>query len=698
MSEYDHGSSTEEPVALIRDEIMTHDIVLQRMKVRIAEFNRWLSEGVVVPGDDESEDIYERLIDDWPYHGQTASFMGILRSTSTRGANTVFDESQSAIVVSEPRLVRSYGFEVIPLPGGEYKGVYLLSDPTYVEGHQYYCYDEDIFSLNFDKPAPESIDWQIEQLLPDVSRQIREAMPVEASLLERIQGLGSLNLILDMQSFGEYPVIEHLARYIDRKVGLDHRIPHAVSLRGELMVSAKDDDGNSEQSVIEISDHLSTLVYVAPIELAEYHSSTGEVSYIPHLTLYSHSDRPFDADDEEIGIWPGAIQSIEDLRPACSLGRLIREHADMLELARSTIHIDKPDAVSFDGTSNINSIDQPTQRDHIEQMKYLQRLIDAAITTASAVAEFKFAEEAEAKESAESLCRSIELIFQNDWSELTKHTFIAEGTGVMVPGIEYEGFIGEYGTGSPFIIQPDITRVLMENDMMHRFYIRLDGKIWPSITRVASDSDSTSHFVVGIELSATVVDGGVMYRQAVPGTGRTAKDIRVTNYAYVPLTGSATLESLDLYDIRQFKQAMDKFKSKLESAPDLRPLYVALKKLHQAMHPWRNNDSFVALEKVDLIRMLGSEAGGDEVASQLVVDTLSDLLGPDRRISIRGKMLRVSDDTAVEVEGEIAGTVRDVVSLRPGGDTEEPMLYLTPIGYDTQPVYVPLKDIEEFYF
>ena len=93
-----------------------------------------------------------------------------------------------------------------------------------------------------------------------------------------------------------------------------------------------------------------------------------------------------------------------------------------------------------------------------------------------------------------------------------------------------------------------------------------------------------------------------------------------------------------------------------------------------------------------------AEAGGDEVASQLVVDTLSDLLGPDRRISIRGKMLRVSDDTAVEVEGEIAGTVRDVVSLRPGGDTEEPMLYLTPIGYDTQPVYVPLKDIEEFYF
>ncbi len=691
MSEHLPGEASV-PYEYFFDEIKVRDDVLESLRTRIREFNRWLKDGVISLDDPEFEDVYEKLQHAWQYDGDICGVLGKLRPVvDTEDAES--DIHGPFIIADTSHLLVSRGIELVPNHNDEMEIIYLFKDTNAAESDQYYCRDEDMYTLAFEDLPFESIAWQLERLIPDQIDAIKQAITEEGTLEERVRGLDDLRLVFDRGQFGDYPIIERLAQYIDKRVGIDHRIMHNMTIAGDVTVESETDDGSIDTVNIDISDNpLHVPGYVAPIMLAEHHDVEGNISFIPRMLAYVHSDRKHDEDDEEIGMWPSSLVRLQSLRPARSIGRLLHDHAELLGMT-----VDVDDEIHFDTDGSLEPEHRRRSPTYFERIRYLQQLIDASIALATEVGAHHFGDFDDAFNAATQLASSVNEILGEDLSEIGQHTFIADGSGVSLPKYAQDGFeVNPDGTPAGAIVfRPDSANGLRDNILMDQYFVEIVGDIYPNVVRVVEENE---YYKASVELAVKIIDGGVVYRLLVPGTTRVAKDIIVHDYAYVPLEGSATLELIDMYDARQFKEAMDIFKTRLTDAPDLKPSYEALKQLHRALYNERDDGVFTALQQIRLLHTLGEQGGGDGAASQIIVDTLCDLLGPKRRVSVKGAMYREGQTGDDPIEGSIAGVVTNIVSVRPGGLTEEPMFHILPTGINTAPVYVPLKEIEEFHF
>ncbi|HRC28375.1 MAG TPA: hypothetical protein PKV96_03225, partial [Candidatus Saccharimonas sp.] len=96
---------------------------------------------------------------------------------------------------------------------------------------------------------------------------------------------------------------------------------------------------------------------------------------------------------------------------------------------------------------------------------------------------------------------------------------------------------------------------------------------------------------------------------------------------------------------------------------------------------------------------LGRQGSRSEVAATLIVDTLSDLLGRERIVSLIGEVRREDEPTGSKAQLTVTGVVVDIVSTYAGSATEEPMLVFIEQVMDTERrLYVPLAGITEFHF
>lgn len=98
--------------------------------------------------------------------------------------------------------------------------------------------------------------------------------------------------------------------------------------------------------------------------------------------------------------------------------------------------------------------------------------------------------------------------------------------------------------------------------------------------------------------------------------------------------------------------------------PDLKKSYRALLKLQQALFYERDDGELTSLHRVELLQVLGEQGGGDEHAAGLrIVDSLSDLLGAKRRVSVVGEVRYEGKETHAGAFDAITGVITDIVSF-----------------------------------
>lgn len=678
-----------------RDEIMTHDETLTLMRRRYTELAQWFSDGAIDPMSEEARKLSERLEKDWPYNGQPVGYTGKLRPFDT-GSGYDMDGSGPFEIVEE-QMVLSGRPEVVPISDGEWRAVYTFDGHGADAGRRQYAFDDDIFRLTFCDLAPASVAWQLEHLVPEMMQYIRETIPADGTLTERLQSLGGLQLRVNIEEFGDYSLLEHLAKYIDTRVKIDHRVMHNLKITGEMTLETTDDDGRRVPSMSILDDSLSLAGYFAPIVLATRNDG-GDVTYIPRISVFIHSDRPMDEDDDELGLWPEGIISAESVRPRAgqSLARMVMKHAETLGLL-----VSETEEFELAETSDEEVAYVRRTQTHTERTRYLQALLDACIKLVRPVAERRYDTEEAAHEAAVTVKETVEELLGKDLEEMSLHCFVADGTGLLLPKFDYFGHIIDVESGDPtgsLAFIPDAEVPAVENSDMRRYMVRLNGAVWPTITQVVHEDESVDgYYQANVRLGARVENGGSAYSLAIPGTRQVAMSARVDHYIYIPLDGSATLENIDVFDMRRFEETMRRFSARLETMPDLLPSYRALLNLQRALFHERADSEFTSLQKIHFLQTLGLQGGGDTDASTMIVDALADLLGLQRIISVGGEMYKQNNPHEV-FEGIVAGILGNVVSLQPGGTTEEPMLHVIPLGVDAQPVYVPLATIREFSF
>lgn len=691
---FDHQPASDRSEPVHYSEVIEHDEILERLRVRIREIEQLLGEGAIQYGDEQFTELAERLDEDWPYVETPVKVFAKLRALSSGAAmpGALSDDVSEYFIPDSSQPMTAWGVEIIPIDDTvQARIVYMFSSPGGgLDGSRYYCFDEDIFSLQFAHVAEESLAWQLERLVPDVVAMINSAIDPAADLTTKVRGLDSLKLSIDPTQFGDYDIVEKLAIYLNNRMGIDHRVMHSFVLEGSLIARGCDDENDEVAFPATITAPLTTPGYFGAVELTHAKQQDGTSHYIPWLTLYAHTERLGDDNDDILHMPASTLREAYCLRPEQSLVRRLAAKAVLLSQL-----VQEP-------SSDIEmAVETPMDRElgYYETMRYLQTLLDGAYSLARTVAEHRYDTAYEAATSAEKLLAAINEILANDWDELRKHTFVAEGIGIKIPCYQEDGYElddDDEPTGR-LSFTPDQAQAMRENILMEQYFVSLDGFV-PYVIQ-ETDEAGVTFFTAYADLCAGVAKSPLVYRQAVPGTDRVAREYKVSEYVYVPLDSTATLKHIDLYDLDRFATAMERFERKLQDTPKLRPSFKALRKLQRAMYHEREDGVLTPLNRVELLTKLGRQGSRSEVAATLIVDTLSDLLGRERIVSLIGEVRREDEPTGSKAQLTVTGVVVDIVSTYAGSATEEPMLVFIEQVMDNQRrLYVPLAGITEFHF
>jgi hypothetical protein len=675
-------------------EIMDHDELLALLRTRIRQIERWIADGDISYGDEQYTMLTKAIDDDWPYYSQSASVFGRIRVADDGDGSVTRDEIGPYAIPEQAMPFRSFGVEFARLRDGRVKATYLFGDMYDTTNRRhYYCLDEDIYSMSFDELAPESLKWQLERLVPTIVDGIDSALSGLQSLEDKIRALDGVSFKIDRASFDEYDIINNISKYLNNCLGIDHRIQYNVMLLGEATITGDDDEGNKVTFVGEIDSEFRAPGYVGPIHLAENHDSQGNISYIPYITMYLATEIDGDENDDELTMPLATLCTISSTRPkGKSVLRSLLAHVDLVSQTTEVA-----DNISYDIVDERDSARKPN---YYDRLRYLQTILDAAWELAATVANTRFTTQAEAEDSLVQVADAIEILFEDISDELIQHTYVADGIGIQRARYVIDGFLtdADHNPTGDISFVPDREYPLSENSMMESLFVSIVPGVEKRITQTI-DEDGQEWYAASIDLVAQKVGGQEIYIQAVPGTSRVARKITVEPYIYIPLDTSASLKNIDLYDLERFDHAMKKFHRQLSTMPDLKPSYSALRKLQRALYHERDDGEFTELNNISLLHTLGKQGGGDETAAALIVDTLGDLFGTSRYISVTGEFYQQDADDGEPRYGQIAGIIHEVISVRPDSGQEEPMLVIAPAGHEPGGyLYIPLCNIQEFYF
>jgi hypothetical protein len=692
MAETRDSASDFEPVHY--SAVAEHDVVLETLRERIRDVERMLREGEVHASDDHFTQLALAIENDWPYSASPVKLFAKLRALS-EGAplpNAMRDAYGEYYIPDGSELMTAWGMEFVPLDDASaVRALYMFSHAgSGIESPRYYCFDEDIFSLQFAEIAPASLAWQLERLVPDAIAAINAAIGEEASLTDKIRGMESLSLTLQPSEFGDYNILDKLAMYMNDRLGIDHRIMHNLELLGSLIITGHDDEGDEIQFPATLKEPFCTPGYIGPVKFALAKHPGGSETYVPWLTLYTHTETAGDDDDDVLFMPAATLRAAVSIRPRLSLARsLAAQVSSELPTVRVVEHDEAP----------IADTEPARGATHYETIRYHQTLLYGARELAKEAARVRYETAEDAIEAAETVQQAIVDMFGDDWEAMEQHTYVADGIGISIPNYLHDGFENNKPgmPGGAIIFRPNPEQTIRENSLMEQYHVSLEEVV--GCVDPVEETEGDVSYRVGIEMTAKVLDRPIMYRQAIPGSRRIARDVSVTEYIYVPLDDTASLLNIDLHDMEQFSAAMKRFKRRLEEFPDLRPSYRALFKLQQALFHERDDGELTLLHHVELLQVLGEQGGGDEHAAGLIVDSLSDLLGAKRRVSVVGEVRYEGKENHAGEFDALTGVITDIVSSYAGSPVEEPMLVFTRLD-PTGPtrLYVPIASLKEFHF
>ncbi len=694
-------------------EIIQHDEVLERFRRRVAEVNDLLVSGELDPKSDEYEMVLDGLSRDWPYQGEVAELFGRLRiddsddvEVGDDGTMTYIDrvevsddgryQRDAAGLYHMPDgrvFLRSDGIEIIPHPGlGTLQVAYLFSDvdPDSVDDIVY-CFEGDA-DMSFARMAPEAIHWQLEQLVPEVVAQIDAAIDPEKSLIDRLRGLSNLTLQLLPEEFADFALVDHVQAYIDARMDIDHRVPYNLTLKGEISVDTKNNDGSLESFDGELERPIVTPGIIQPILLVQWFAAEGEMRYTPIIEVYTPTEDNHTEHDDELRMPPETIQAITSTRPRVSLASALRLHSEV-EHDNDPVLVSDIDGAEF---TNKSLPSTPEQRDYTphEKIRYYQRLIDAARELTMSQALKRYATQEEAAEAAKEVGDAVVAVFEDDLDEMFPHTFIASGVGVHEPTYARNGFDEE---GSNLSFWPlEAAYALSENAEQHSYFVQLMPGIFPTVMSHLDDETQETYYTVDVSIQAQV-NNKQLFVQGVSGMpGRIAKRLEVTNYVYVSLSGSAELEHIRLHDMREFTTSLRRLESLSETMPRLEGVIPTLKKLQRALFDKdEERTEFTELNKPALLTQIGRLGAEHEQEAKILAPVVRSLFGPSRLVSLIGEVYKPGGDKPVLMQ--IAGVIEDVTAQVDGQPGSGPSLVIKSQGAD-EPTYAPLEAIQAFYF
>lgn len=189
MAETHDGSADFEPVHY--SAVAEHDEVLETLRQRIRDVERMLREDELHVSDDQFTQLTLAIENDWPYSASPVKLFAKLRALS-EGAplpNAMRDAYGEYYIPDGSALMTAWGMEFVPLDDASaMRAVYMFSQVgSSADSPRYYCFDEDIFSLQFAEIAPASLTWQLERLMPEAITAINAAIEEGASLTDKIR-------------------------------------------------------------------------------------------------------------------------------------------------------------------------------------------------------------------------------------------------------------------------------------------------------------------------------------------------------------------------------------------------------------------------------------------------------------------------------------------------------------------------------
>ena len=114
---FDHQPASDRSEPVHYSEVIEHDEVLERLRVRIREIEQRLVEGAIQYGDEEFTELAERLDEDWPYVETPVKVFAKLRALSSEAAmpGALSDDVSEYFIPDSSQPMTAWGVEIIPI-------------------------------------------------------------------------------------------------------------------------------------------------------------------------------------------------------------------------------------------------------------------------------------------------------------------------------------------------------------------------------------------------------------------------------------------------------------------------------------------------------------------------------------------------------------------------------------------------------